>query len=195
MSIVLTPLCLELLFYFSTSVLVCQGVSLDFFPWDVDNESNKKVNDMQAPSQRLTNWILRGRDPGDSDARAQVGKLSGALGIGLNLLLSVLKLVAGALSRSLAMTADALNNLTDAGSSLVTLVGFRVAGQKADAEHPFGHGRAEYVSGLIISLLILLVGLELGKSSVEKIIVPESVAFSWFAAGILALGVIGRAHV
>ncbi len=144
---------------------------------------------MQGPSQWLVNRILRGRDPKDPEARARVGKVSGGIGIGLNLLLSALKLLAGAISGSLAMTADALNNLTDAASSVVTLVGFRVAGQKADAEHPFGHGRAEYVSGLIISLLILLVGFELGKSSVEKIIAPESITFSWLAAGILALGV------
>lgn len=126
----------------------------------------------------------------DPTVRQRYGTLSGAVGIVLNTLLSVGKLAAGALSGSLAMTADALNNLTDAGSSVVTLVGFRLAGQKADKDHPFGHGRAEYLSGLIVSLIILLVGFELGKSSVEKILHPTEVTFSWVAVGVLAASIL-----
>ena len=79
---------------------------------------------------------------------------------------------------SIAITADAFNNLSDAGSSVVTLVGFKLAGQKADDGHPFGHGRAEYLAGLLVSLMILLVGLELGKTSIGKILRPEAVDFS-----------------
>ena len=103
----------------------------------------------------------------------------------MNILLFAGKLVAGTLSGSIAITADAFNNLSDAGSSVVTLLGFRLAGKKPDAGHPFGHGRLEYVSGLIVAGLILLMGAELAKSSVDKILHPEAVTFSWLAAGIL----------
>ena len=121
----------------------------------------------------------------DPQVRQRYGTLSGAVGIFLNLLLSAGKMVAGLITGSIAITADAFNNLTDAGSSVVTLVGFRMAGKQADDDHPFGHGRIEYLSGLAVSVVILLVGLELAKSSVEKIIHPEPVEFSWLSAGIL----------
>ena len=125
----------------------------------------------------------------DPQVRQRYGTLSGAVGIFLNLLLSAGKMVAGVLTGSIAITADAFNNLTDAGSSVVTLVGFRMAGKQADGDHPFGHGRIEYLSGLAVSVVILLVGLELAKSSVEKIIHPEPVEFSWLSAGILSAAI------
>ena len=125
----------------------------------------------------------------DPQVRQRYGTLSGAVGIFLNLLLSAGKMIAGVLTGSIAITADAFNNLTDAGSSVVTLVGFRMAGKQADDDHPFGHGRIEYLSGLAVSVVILLVGLELAKSSVEKIIHPEPVEFSWLSAGILAAAI------
>ena len=125
----------------------------------------------------------------DPQVRQRYGTLSGAVGIFLNLLLSAGKMIAGVLTGSIAITADAFNNLTDAGSSVVTLVGFRMAGKQADGDHPFGHGRIEYLSGLAVSVVILLVGLELAKSSVEKIIHPEPVEFSWLSAGILAAAI------
>ena len=128
------------------------------------------------------------KDAGNVQApqvRQRYGTLSGAVGIFLNLLLSAGKMIAGLITGSIAITADAFNNLTDAGSSVVTLVGFRMAGKQADDDHPFGHGRIEYLSGLAVSVVILLVGLELAKSSVEKIIHPEPVEFSWLSAGIL----------
>lgn len=121
----------------------------------------------------------------DPQVRQRYGTLSGAVGIFLNLLLSAGKMIAGLITGSIAITADAFNNLTDAGSSVVTLVGFRMAGKQADDDHPFGHGRIEYLSGLAVSVVILPVGLELAKSSVEKIIHPEQVEFSWLSAGIL----------
>ena len=124
----------------------------------------------------------------DPQVRQRYGTLSGAVGIFLNLLLSAGKMIAGVLTGSIAITADAFNNLTDAGSSVVTLVGFRMAGKQADDDHPFGHGRIEYLSGLAVSVVILL-GLELAKSSVEKIIHPEPVDFSWLSAGILAAAI------
>ena len=125
----------------------------------------------------------------DPRVRQRYGTLSGGVGIFLNLLLSVGKMIAGVLTGSIAITADAFNNLTDAGSSVVTLVGFRMAGKQADNDHPFGHGRIEYLSGLAVSVVILLVGLELAKSSVEKIIHPEPVEFSWLSAAIMAAAI------
>lgn len=127
---------------------------------------------------------------GDPAVRERYGMLSGGVGIFLNLLLSVGKLLAGLLTGSIAVTADAFNNLSDAGSSVVTLVGFKLAGQKADGGHPFGHGRIEYLAGLLVSLLILMVGVELGKSSIEKIIHPEEIAFSLLSVGILAASIL-----
>ena len=97
---------------------------------------------------------------------------------------------AGRATGSISITADAFNNLSDAGSSVVTLVGFKVAGQKADDGHPFGHGRVEYLAGLLVSLMILLVGVELGKSSVEKILHPEAVTFSALSAAILVCAIL-----
>ncbi len=121
--------------------------------------------------------------------REKYGVLCGILGILLNLFLFAGKLLAGLLSGAISVVADAFNNFSDAGSSLITLFGFKLAAKKPDVDHPFGHGRFEYISGLVVSLLILLVGFELGKSSVEKIISPEDVSFSWMSVGILTASV------
>ena len=134
----------------------------------------------------LAKWLIPNREQVEDGAvRRAGGALCGFVGIGLNILLFAGILAAGTLSGSIAITADAFNNLSDAGSSVVTLLGFRLAGKKPDAGHPFGHGRLEYVSGLIVAGLILLMGAELAKSSVDKILHPEAVTFSWLAAGIL----------
>ena len=98
-----------------------------------------------------------------------------AVGICLNILLFIGKYFAGTISGSIAIVADSFNNLSDAGSSLITLLGFRLAGKKPDPDHPYGHGRIEYISGLIVSFLILLMGFELAKSSIGKIIAPEPI--------------------
>ena len=132
---------------------------------------------------------LRGRDLQDPENRQRCGTLSGGIGIALNLLLFLGKLLAGMITASIAVTADAFNNLSDAASSVVTLVGFRLAGREADEEHPFGHGRMEYLAGLAVSMLILLVGLELAKSSVGKMLHPEPVDFNLLPAGILAVSI------
>ncbi|MEY8316242.1 cation diffusion facilitator family transporter [Oscillospiraceae bacterium 50-58] len=132
---------------------------------------------------------LRGRDLQDPENRQRCGTLSGGVGIALNLLLFMGKLLAGMITASIAVIADAFNNLSDAASSVVTLVGFRLAGREADEEHPFGHGRMEYLAGLAVSMLILLVGLELAKSSVDKILHPEPVDFNLLPAGILAVSI------
>lgn len=109
----------------------------------------------------------------DSKVRLAYGSLCGGVGIFFNILLFVAKLIAGLISGSVAIMADALNNLSDAGSSIIMLVGFKLAGQKPDPDHPFGHGRFEYITGLVVSFVIILMGLELIKSSVTKIIHPE----------------------
>ena len=120
-------------------------------------------------------FIKNSDDVSNPDVRTAYGNMSGAVGIFLNLCLFSAKLVSGILTASISVVADAFNNLSDAGSSLVTFLGFRLAGRPADKEHPFGHGRYEYLTGLVISFLILLVGIELLKSSVDKILTPEAV--------------------
>jgi len=142
----------------------------------------------------MLGWFLRTfvpnyEDPADPAVRERCGLLSGTVGIALNLLLFAGKLLAGLLTGAISVTADAFNNLSDAGSSVVTLAGFRLAAREADAGHPFGHGRLEYLAGLAVSLLIMLVGVELGKSSVEKIIRPQQAEFTVLAAVILACSV------
>lgn len=134
----------------------------------------------------LSKWFIRDRDNiGDAKVRRAYGQLCGIVGIALNVLLFAGKFLAGQLSGSIAVTADAFNNLSDAGSSVVTLLGFRLAGRKPDPEHPFGHGRMEYISGLVVSALILLMGVELAKSSFDKILRPTEVEFSVLAVVIL----------
>ncbi|MBR3867366.1 MAG: cation transporter [Butyricicoccus sp.] len=125
----------------------------------------------------------------DKKVRHAYGVLCGAAGIALNFLLFLFKAFAGILSGSIAITADAFNNLSDAGSSLVTLMGFKLAAQKPDRDHPFGHGRMEYISGLVVSMVILLMGFELIKTSVGKIITPESVVFRPLVLVILAASI------
>jgi len=110
--------------------------------------------------------------------RSAYGKICGGVGIFLNILLFVGKFAAGMISNSIAITADAFNNLSDAGSSLVTLIGFKLAEQKPDSDHPFGHGRIEYLAGLVVSAVILMMGFELVKDSIDKILHPSPVAFS-----------------
>ena len=138
----------------------------------------------------LAKWFIPHRDSMENGAlRRAYGTLCGAVGIGLNILLFMGKFFAGQLSGSIAVTADAFNNLSEAGSSAVTLLGFRLAGKKPDTDHPFGHGRIEYISGLIVAGLILLMGVELAKSSFDKILHPEEVTFSALAVVILAVSV------
>ena len=134
-------------------------------------------------------FIPHGADPKDPAVRGRYGTLSGTVGIVLNALLFLGKLMAGLVTGSIAVVADAINNLSDAASSVVTLIGFRLAGQEADEEHPFGHGRMEYLTGLVVALAILLMGFEIGRSSVEKIFHPEALSFSWMAMGILAAAI------
>ena len=141
-------------------------------------------------TQLLLNLFVKSSDPSDPVYRSACGKLAGATGIACNLLLFVGKLLAGLLSGAVSVMADAFNNLADASSSLVTLMGFRLAEKPADPHHPYGHARFEYLSGLIVSAMILLIGAELAKTSLGKILHPEDVAFSWLTAGILAASIL-----
>lgn len=144
----------------------------------------------------LSKLLIKNRkDYENPEVRRAYGTLSGALGIFLNILLFAGKLTAGIISGSVAIVADALNNLSDAGSSVITLIGFRIAGQKPDSGHPFGHGRIEYISGLIVSMFIILMGFELGKSSVEKIISPTGTEFSIIAVIILAASILVKLYM
>ena len=138
----------------------------------------------------MTNFLLRRFIPdyqntADPAVRERYGKLAGITGIICNVLLFAFKLLAGTLSGSVSITADAVNNLSDASSSLVTLLGFRLAARPADEEHPYGHARMEYLSGLAVAVMILVIGVELVKSSVQKILHPEAVEFSVLTAAVL----------
>lgn len=131
----------------------------------------------------------------DPDVRQSYGILCGAVGVALNLLLFTGKFLAGAVSNSIAVTADAFNNLSDAGSSIITLIGFKMAGQKPDPDHPFGHGRIEYISGLMVSFIILLMAFELFTSSVEKIMHPEELSFSPVILLILIVSILVKCYM
>lgn len=134
-------------------------------------------------------FVKNHRDTASPQVRTAVGRLSGGVGIVCNALLFLIKLLAGTLAGSVSITADALNNLSDASGSVVTLVGFKVADKPADAHHPYGHARAEYLSGLAVAVLILFIGFELVKSSVEKIFSPGEVVFSALTGWILVVSI------
>ena len=133
----------------------------------------------------LMGIFLKNLDP-EKD-RAAVGKRSGAVGIGCNLVLFAAKMLVGTLSGSVSITADAMNNLTDATSSIVTMLGFKLSEKPADADHPYGHARFEYLSGLAVAALIIVIGVELAKSSFDKILHPQSVTFGALTVAILVL--------
>lgn len=134
----------------------------------------------------LLSLILpKNADPADPLVRSRAGQRCGALGILANVLLFAGKLLAGTLSGSVAITADAMNNLSDASSAVVTLLGFRMSEKPADEHHPYGHARFEYLSGLAVAVMIMVIGFELAKSSFEKILNPTEVQFSLLTGGIL----------
>ncbi len=124
--------------------------------------------------------------------RMKYGILSGCVGIVLNVVLCLMKFFVGSVTGSIAITADAVNNLSDAGSSAVTVFGFKMAGKPADRDHPFGHGRIEYITAMIVSFIILFMGAELAIQSVKKIRTPEDVRFSAIGAIIIAVSILGK---
>ncbi len=139
----------------------------------------------------MTNWIIKRFVGGcenlqDALVRTALGKASSCVGILCNGLLFLCKILVGTLSGSVSITADAVNNLSDASSSIISLLGFKMASKPADEEHPYGHGRYEYLSGLTVAVLILVIGVELLKGSAEKIFAPSPVDFQWISVGVLA---------
>ena len=140
-------------------------------------------------------FIKDRRNYNSPEVRQAYGVLSGAVGIGLNILLFLGKWIAGTVSGSIAITADAFNNLSDAGSSIITLIGFRLSGQEPDPEHPFGHGRMEYISGLLVSVAILVMGFELIWSSLGKLRSPEPIESSALVCVILIASILVKVYM
>lgn len=141
-------------------------------------------------TELLVSMFVKGEiDHTDPKTRSAVGKLSGAVGIVCNLALFLAKIIVGTVSGSVSITADAMNNLSDASSAIVTLLGFKLAEKPADADHPYGHARYEYLSGLAVAALIVVIGFELARSSVEKLLHPQTVEFGWVTAAVLLLSI------
>ena len=135
-------------------------------------------------------FIKRPDDVKDAAVRTAYGNLASLVGMACNILLCIGKLLAGTLFGSIAIMADALNNLSDASSNVVSLIGFRLAAKAPDAEHPYGHARYEYLAGLVVSVTILAIGLSLLKESALKVLHPTPVVFSWLSIGVLAASIL-----
>ena len=145
----------------------------------------------------MTDLILRifvrdHKNTEDPAVRDKCGRVAGAVGIVTNFLLFLMKIIVGTVFHSVSVTADAVNNLTDSGSSVVTLIGFKMASKPADEKHPFGHARIEYLSGVIVSFIVIFLGLQLGMSSVEKILTPEENALTPVALVVLAISILAK---
>ena len=145
----------------------------------------------------MTDLILRifvrdHKNTEDPAVRDKCGRVAGAVGIITNFLLFLMKIIVGTVFHSVSVTADAVNNLTDSGSSVVTLIGFKMAGKPADEKHPFGHARIEYLSGVIVSFIVIFLGLQLGMSSIEKIITPEENALTPVALIVLVISILAK---
>lgn len=137
-------------------------------------------------------FVKNYKDTSDNVVREKYGVLGGTVGIVTNIILACAKLIIGTFSGSISITADAVNNFSDAGSSIITLIGFKMANKPADTSHPFGHGRIEYISGLIVAFIVLIFGVELMKSSVERIINPTEIVYSTWAIVVLVLSIAGK---
>lgn len=143
----------------------------------------------------MTNFLIKHFIPNASDVkspavRQRYGVVSGVVGILCNALLCTAKIAAGLLTGADSIVADGINNLSDGGSCVVSLLGFKMAGKPADDKHPFGHGRIEYVAGLIVSFIIVLMGVELAKTSLDKIFHPEEISFSWITPAVLGISIL-----
>ncbi len=135
-------------------------------------------------------FVRNFQDTDSADARERYGKFSGIVGIVTNLILFAVKIIIGSVSHSIAVTADAVNNLTDSAASVVTLAGFRMSAKPADSEHPYGHARIEYISGLIVSIVIFVVGFQFARDSLQKIFHPDRTELSLLSAAVLAVTVL-----
>lgn len=135
-------------------------------------------------------FLRRNRDKSKFQLHEGYGKFASMVGAVTNVLLFIIKIITGMVFGSIAIVADAINNLSDCGSSLVTLVGFKISGKPADEQHPFGHARMEYISGLIISFVILMLGFQMAQNSIAKILHPQSVKFSIISVAVLAISIL-----
>lgn len=140
-------------------------------------------------------FIKNHTDYSNPVVRNRYGVLTGAVGIALNFLLFVGKFVAGLITSSISVTADAFNNLSDAGASVITICGYKFAEKPADDDHPFGHGRVEYIASLLVSIIIIVMGFELGLSSIEKIITPAEITFDYVSLGILIASILVKFYI
>ena len=139
----------------------------------------------------ILNYVIApDADANNTKVRQRCGTRASAIGIGLNLFLALGKCLLGFFLGSIAVLADGINNLSDAGASIVTLVGFRLAGREPDPEHPFGHGRMEYLAGLLVALAIIFMGIEIGQTSFKRIFTPQWVDFSWLTVSVLLLSIV-----
>lgn len=129
-------------------------------------------------------------DTDNTDVRLAYGKMAGWVGIVSNLVLTISKVLAGFFAGSIAIMADGINNLSDAASSVVTLFGFHLSAKPADDEHPYGHGRFEYIAGLIVAMMVMIVGLELSISSIGRIVTPQPVSYSWLSYAALIFSIV-----
>lgn len=134
-------------------------------------------------------FIKNYKEYNNQNVRAKYGILCGAYGVFLNVCLFIVKFIFGTIANSIAMVADSINNLSDAASSFISVIGFKLSSKKADKEHPFGHGRIEYIAGLIISFFIILMGFELFKSSIESIINPKEIQSNIFSIIVMVLSI------
>ncbi len=140
---------------------------------------------------QLIKWFIKDyQEISRPSVRMRYGWLAGIVGIISNLFLFTIKILVGTLFNSIAITADAVNNLSDAGSSIITLVGFKLSSKPADEKHPYGHARAEYITGFVVSVVILLLGIELIKSSFQKIVKPDPINFSYISVIVLAIAIL-----
>ena len=142
----------------------------------------------------MTDFLLKlatkgNKDYTDKKIRGRIGYISGIVGLFVNLLLSVLKLVIGLMTSSIAVTADAFNNLSDAASSIMTIVGFKLSNAPPDKEHPYGHGRIEYLIALMIAFMVMIVGFQFIKSSINRIINPKTIKFEWISFILLVISI------
>ena len=140
----------------------------------------------------LINLFIKDKNVKDTKVRTKYGTLSSVTGIIVNFILSIVKVVIGVISNSMSIISDGLNNITDAGSSVITMIGFKMSQKKVDNDHPWGHGRMEYISAFIVDILIVLVGIELFKSSVDKIINPTMPDISTVTITILVIAIIAK---
>ena len=138
----------------------------------------------------INRFIQKNNNPASPESRAAYGKLAGTVGIFCNMILFTAKITAGLFSGSVSITADAVNNLSDASSSIISLFGFKLACRPADEEHPYGHGRYEDLAGLMVAFIIMVIGAELLRNSVMKIIHPTVVEFSWLSVGVLSFSIL-----